>query len=144
MNDPATTDLIIIRVNNLPRASGGRLTPYFLAHLFYLGHYYPRSLALPYNISRGHYLLGGRGRGLRVRANVLTHLFFTIYPAALPYNISSGHYLPCKIYCLVLACIKANIHMRLLSFCQDIKTYKRIAMQVYRFFTIIKFRAIYF
>ncbi len=40
----------------------------------------------------------------------------TIYPAALPHNISRGHYLPCKIYSLVLACIKTVIPIRLFSF----------------------------
>jgi hypothetical protein len=76
---PATTDLILIRINTyLPRARGGGLTANFLTHLFYKGHY---------------------------------------YPAALPHNISRGNYLPSKIYSLVLACIKADIHI--LSFCHD-------------------------
>jgi hypothetical protein len=30
-------------------------------------------------------------------------------------KISSGHYLPCKIYPLVLACIKANIWITLIK-----------------------------
>ena len=35
-------------------------------------------------------------------------------------NISRGHYLPCNTYCLVLACIKATIHIRPLRFCHDL------------------------
>ncbi len=45
-------------------------------------------------------------------------------------------------YCLVLACIKAIIHIRLFSFCYDRATYNRKPRQVLRFFTIIKFKPI--
>ena len=40
----------------------------------------------------------------------------TIYLAKFSHNISRGHYLPCNIYCLVLACIKAIFHIRPLRF----------------------------
>ncbi len=46
--------------------------------------------------------------------------FNTTCPAALPHNISRGHCLPCKIYCLVLPCIKVIIHLRPLSFYHNI------------------------
>jgi hypothetical protein len=44
----------------------------------------------------------------------------TVYHAVLRYNFSRGHHLPCKIYCLVLACIKVITHIRPLNFCHDI------------------------
>ena len=79
--DPATTDLIFIRVNIYPGpGEGGSLLIFLPIHF------------------------------IRV----------TIYPASLPHNISRGHYLPCNTYCLVLACIKATIHVRPLRFCHDL------------------------
>ena len=79
--DPATTDLIFIRVNIYPGpGEGGSLLIFYPIHF------------------------------IRV----------TIYPASLPHNISRGHYLPCTTYCLVLACIKAIIHIRPLRFCHDL------------------------
>ncbi len=44
----------------------------------------------------------------------------TIYLAKFSHNISRGHYLPCNIYCLVLACIKAIFDIRPLRFCHDL------------------------
>jgi hypothetical protein len=93
--DPATTDLIFIRVNIYPGPGEG-----------------------------GSQLISYPVHFIRV----------TIYLATLSHNIGSGHYLPCNTYCLLLACIKATIHIRSLS----------TAMQVFRFFTIIKFRVIFF
>ena len=47
--DPATTDLIFIRVNEyLPRAMGGGLTADFVTHSFYKGHYLPCVLTPQY------------------------------------------------------------------------------------------------
>ncbi len=81
-----------------------RLTANFLTHLFYQDHYLPSDLAPQYQ-QRSLLTQEDEGRGLS--AHFSTHLFY------------QGHYLPCKIYCLVLACIKAIIYIRLLSFCHD-------------------------
>jgi hypothetical protein len=42
-----------------------------------------------------------------------SQLIFTI-------NFSVGHYLPCKTYCIVLACIKAIFYIRPLRFYHDL------------------------
>jgi hypothetical protein len=53
---------------------------------------------------------------------------YSIYP----HNISRGHYLPCKIYCLVLAFIKAIIRNScFLAFAMIEPTYKGTSMQVF-------------
>ena len=64
---------------------------------------------------------GGQGEGA-YRLMFLTIYFIrvTIYLAMLSHNISRGHYLPCNTYCLVLACIKATIHIKPLRFCHDL------------------------
>jgi hypothetical protein len=76
----------------------------------------------------------------------------TIYSAILPYlpytvMFAEVTNYPARVTALLLACIKAIIHITTLSFCHDIHTYliyKRPAMQVFRFFTKIKFEAIYY
>jgi hypothetical protein len=75
--DPATTDLIFIRVNIYPGPGegGSRLISYPVH--FIRVTIYPA--ALPHNINRGHYLPRGGG-GLQ--ANIPNHLFY------------QGHYLP--------------------------------------------------
>jgi hypothetical protein len=73
------------------------------------------------NISRGHNLPKRAERGnLLLIIRSIYFMKVTIYSAASPHNISRGHYLPCKVYCLVLACIEDIIHIRLLSFCHDV------------------------
>jgi hypothetical protein len=93
---PLIQIIFLYHFQHLPKTSGGGLTLYFLTRLF---------------------TLGGRGGGLLL---ILTKLFDQgrCLPEALPHNTNKGHYLPCKIYCLVLACISyAVIHIRPLSLC---------------------------
>ncbi len=68
----------------------------------------------PHSISRGQYLPRGPGGG-GLQLVFQPFILSGIYPAALSRNISRGHYLPCKIYCLVLACLKIIFHIRPLS-----------------------------
>ncbi len=92
----------------------------FLTCLIYHGNYL-YTAAVPYNMSRGHYLLRKVGGGDLLL--IFQHIYFcrvTIYPAALSHNISRGHYLPCKINCPALDCIKAIFPIKLLTFCHDI------------------------
>jgi hypothetical protein len=118
--DPASTDLILIRVNIYPGPGEGGsqliFKPIILSgSLFSLQPYlttleevtiYPK----------------GRGEGAYYRLIFLTIYFIRvpIYLVTLSHNISRGHYLPCNTYCLVLACIKATIHFRPLNFCHDL------------------------
>jgi hypothetical protein len=97
---------------NLLRARGWGLIANFWSHFFLRVTIYPA--ALPYNISRGHYL--PEGVGYREGFLAIYFIRVTIYP----HYINRGHYLPCKIYCHVLACIKAFRHMRHLTFCHDL------------------------
>ena len=117
--DLGTADLIFIRVNIYPGLGERGLLLisepiYFIRVTIYLA-------ALSYYISRGHYLPRAVGvRGLQLIFQPINFIRVTIYPATIPYNISRGHYLPSKLYCLVLACIKAILYSRPLSFCHDI------------------------
>ncbi len=117
--DPAIKDLIFIMVNIYPGAGEGGSQLIFKPVHFIRVTIYPASL--PYNINRGHYLPRGQGDGA-YRLIFLTIYFIrvTIYLAMLSHNINRGHYLPCNTYCLVLACIKATIHIRPLRFCHDL------------------------
>ncbi len=64
----------------------------------------------------------------------------TIYAEALPHYIGRGPIYPARfIYCLILVCIKAIIHISALTLCHDNQHVKENSMQVNRFFTIIKF-----
>jgi hypothetical protein len=55
-------------------------------------------------------------QGSRIGGLLLIYLIrVTIYPEALPHNISTSHYLQCKMYCLVLTCIKAIENIRLFN-----------------------------
>jgi hypothetical protein len=68
--DPATTDLIFIRVNIYPGpGEGGSLLIFEPVHFIRVT-IYPASL--PHNISRGHYLPRGVGGG-DLQADFLTH-----------------------------------------------------------------------
>ncbi len=60
--DPATTNLIFIKVNIYPGPGEGGSQPIFLPIHFIRVTIYP--VSLPHNISRGHYLPGGRRRRL--------------------------------------------------------------------------------
>ncbi len=92
-----------------------------------------------YNISRGHLLRGtGRG-GLQLIIQPINFIRVTIYPAAMPHNISRGHYLPCKIYCLALACIKAIIHL-----CHNVANILENSYAILQIFHNKKCKAIYF
>jgi hypothetical protein len=67
---------------------------------------------------RGSIITQGQGRGLTANFLILTHLRGHYLPHhVLSHNIRRGHYLPCQLYCLALACLKAIIQIRLLSFC---------------------------
>jgi hypothetical protein len=57
---------------------------------------------------------GGESNTQYYRPLILVRV--TIYLMKFSYNISRGHYLPCNIYCLVLACIKAIFYIRPLRF----------------------------
>jgi hypothetical protein len=58
----------------------------------------------------------------------------TIYLMKLSHNISRGHYLTCNTYCLVLACIKATIHIRPLRFCHDLANIKENSYASFQIF----------
>jgi hypothetical protein len=74
--DPATTDLIFIRVYIYPGPGEGDLQLISEPVYFIRVTIYPA--AFPHNISRGHYLPGGVGRGGRGHtANFSTHLFLS-------------------------------------------------------------------
>ena len=77
--DPATTDLIFIRVNIYPGPGEGGLQLILKPVYFIRVTMYPATI--PHNISRGHYLPGGQG-GWALQANFPNHLFY------------QGHYLP--------------------------------------------------
>jgi hypothetical protein len=143
--DPVTTDIIFLRVHIYPGpGEGGSLlifNPLILSGSLFTLRPYPTILA------EVTIYPGGRGeRPYRLIFLPIDFIWVTIYLMTLSHNISRGHYLPCNSYCLVLACIKATVHIRPLRFCHDLANilYKRTAMQVFRFFTIIKFRAFYF
>jgi hypothetical protein len=103
--DPATTDLIFIRVNIYPGPGEGNSQ--LLSQLFQFIRVTIYPVALPHNISRSCYLPSGVGVG------AYRLIFLTIY-------FSRSHYLPCNTYCLGLACIKATIHIRPLRFFHDL------------------------
>jgi hypothetical protein len=78
----------------------------------YQGHYLPYGLT-PYYILAEVATVFSRGAGKEgLTGNFLTHLFnqVTIYLVAFSHNINRGHYFS-KINCLVLAGIKAIIHI---------------------------------
>ncbi len=117
--DPATTDLIFIRVNIYPGLGEGGSQLFFQLINFIRVTIYPASL--PYNISRGHYFPGGwEERTYRLIFLPINFIRVTIYLMTLSHNICRGHYLPCNTYCLVLACIKATINIGPLRFCHDL------------------------
>jgi hypothetical membrane protein len=58
---------------------------------------------------------GSRIGGLLLIIQTIYLIRVTIYPKALPHNISTSHYLQCKMYCLVLTCIKAIENIRLFN-----------------------------
>jgi hypothetical protein len=79
--DPATTDLIFIRVNIYPGPGEGGSQLISQPVLFIRVTIYP--VSIPHNISRGHYLPGGGGGvgGGGLQTNFPNHLFY------------QGHYL---------------------------------------------------
>ncbi len=117
--DPATTDLILS--GSIFTQGQGRgahswfLNPFILSGSLFTLCSYPTILAEVIIYP------GWWGEGA-YRLIFLTIYFIrvTIYLAKLSHNISRGHYLPCNTYCLVLACIKATIHIRPLRFCHDL------------------------
>ncbi len=117
--DPATTDLIVIRVNIYPwPGEGGSqliFDPFILSGSLFTLRPYPTILA-EVTIHPG-WLGEGAYRLIFLPINFIR---VTIYLTTLSHNISRGHYLPCNTYCLVLACIKATIHIRPLRFCHDL------------------------
>ncbi len=93
-------------------------------------------LAAPTCIIRGNFLPKGEGGGdLLLIFHPIYFIMSSIYPPspALSCILNRCHYLPFKIYCLVLACIKAISHIRHFT-----------ARQVFRFLMITKFRAVNF
>jgi hypothetical protein len=102
----------------LLRARGGGPKANFLAFIFCQGHYLPYGLTPQYQL-RSLITQGAEEGGLLLSFQSVYFLRLTIYPATLTLNISRGKYVSCNINCLVLAFIKAIIHIRLLSFCHD-------------------------
>jgi hypothetical protein len=74
--DPATTDLIFIRVNIYPGPGDGGSQLISKPINFIRVTIYPT--ALPLNISRGHYLPRGTGGG-GLQANFPNHLFYQVH-----------------------------------------------------------------
>jgi hypothetical protein len=64
----------------------------------------------------------------------------TNYPVAFPHNTSRGHYLPERFTALFWLVSRHLFTLGFLAFAMREPT----ALQVYRFFTKIKFRTIYF
>jgi hypothetical protein len=117
--DPATTDIIIIRVNIYPGPGEGAhnlfFIPFILSGSLFTLRPYPTILA------EVTIYPGGRGEGAyRIIFLPLNFIRVTIYLMTLSHNISRGHYLHCNTYCLVLACIKATIRNRPLRFFHDL------------------------
>jgi hypothetical protein len=145
--DPVTTALIFIRVSIYPWPGEGGFQ--LICQPFYFIRVIINPAALPHNISRGHYLPGQWGEG------VYCQIFETIYfirvtthylPCSLStqyHNISRVFYLPCKIYCLVWLASRPLFTLSILAFVMIELTYKRTAVQVFRFFTGKKLRAIF-
>ncbi len=133
--DPATTDINFIKVNFYP-VLGGRgdycTANFWTFFIFYQGHSLllrPYHTGLLFNnslytLAASAYFPKGPGGG------ALLLIFKPIYfisvtvqytpPPVLTRNINRCHYLRCKIYCFVLACIKAILHIKLFSFCHDL------------------------
>ncbi len=91
----------------------------FLYPFFIRVNIYPATLY--YNISRRQYLPCGGGGSYCKFFNpfILSGSLFTLRPNPTIFkkDNNTGHYLPCKIYCLILACKKAIVHIRPVSFC---------------------------
>jgi len=93
----------------------------FSTCLCFPGHYLLMGLTVQYLLAEVIIYPGGQGEEAYCRFSFLINFFrATIYPVALLHNFYRGHYLSWKIYCLVLDCIKAIIHIRPLSFIHGI------------------------
>ena len=113
---PENTDRIFIRVNIYPGPGKGYLQLIYQPNYLFTITIYPA--AYPTLLTEVTIHPGGAGEGAY-------YYFFNPFITSGPYiplNLISRyqHYLPSKIHCLVWACTKAMIHIRLFSFCHDI------------------------